>query len=146
VNVHAGLPRGAGASLGTAPPEWLLYLILVLLGGAGLVSLYLSGRRRNRRKGAVLRGVPHKEHGFLSTHQAAARFGERASLGRCGHVPVFAFPEHAVVVLAGMRQGKTTGLLARAALQHRGPLVYTTTRADDLRLFFQPPPPGESTS
>ena len=145
--VNAGHPRDAGATPGAAPPEWLLHLILVLLlGGAGWTSLYLSRRRRKRQEGTVLGGVQRTEHGFLSTHQAAARFGERASLGRSGHIPVFASPEHAVVVLAGIRQGKTTGLLARTALQHRGPLVCTTTRADDLRLFFPPPPPGGSMS
>jgi hypothetical protein len=147
VNMHGGHPRDERASPGAAPPEWLLHLILVrLLGGAGLASLYLSRRRRTTRQGAVLGSVRRKGHGFPSPHATAAGFGERASLGRSGHFPFFASREHAPVVLAGMRQGKTTGLLARTALQHRRPLVYTTTRADDLRLIFQPPPPGGSTS
>ena len=117
-----------------------------ILGGAGWASLYLSRRRRNRRQGAALGSVPRKGHGFPSPHPTAAGFAQRAILGHSGHFPVFVSPEHALVVLAGMRQGKTTGLLARTALQHQGPLVFTTTRADDLRLFFPPPPPGGSTS
>jgi len=169
---HGGDPQDAWASPRTAPPEWLLDLILLLLlGGAGLASLYLSERWRMRREERVQGGVRRKQHGFLSPHQAAARFGERAtrreaarlhpslspaeqrarptgelaiSLGRCEHFPVFASLEHAVAVLAGMRQGKTTGLLARIGLRHRGPLVYTTTKPDDLRLFYQPPPGSHS--
>ena len=165
--VHGGDPHDVWASPRAAPPEWLLYLILVLLlGGASVASLYLSQRWRNRREETVLGDLRRKQHGFLAPHQAATRFGERAtrreaarlhpslspaelrarptgelaiSLGRCGHFPVFASQEHAVAVLAGMRQGKTTGLLARAALQHRGALVYTTTKPDDLRLFYQAP-------
>ena len=145
--VNAGHPRDAGATPGAVPPERRLNLILVLLlGGAGWTSLYLSRRRRNTRQGAVLGSVRRKGHGFPLPHPTATGFGQRAILGRSGHFPVFASPERAPLVLAGMRQGKTTGLLTRTALQYRGPLVYTTSKADDLRLFFQPPPPGGSTS
>ena len=161
-----GDPADAWANPKAAPPRWLFLLLLTLLvGGATVVAIWLFGWWQRRRE--VAGGVRRKRDGFLSPHQAVTRFGERAtrreaarlhpslsaaelrtrptgelaiSLGRCGHFPVFAAPEHAVAVLAGMRQGKTTGLLARAALQHRGPLVYTTTKPDDLRLFYQPPP------
>src|ERR1039458_9715864 len=86
--MHGGHPRDERASPGAAPPEWLLHLILVrLLGGAGLASLYLSRRRRTTRQGAVLGSVRRKGHGFPSPHATAAGFGERASLGRSGHFP-----------------------------------------------------------
>ena len=65
--MNGGDPRDVWASTRTAPPEWLFYLILVLLlGGAGLVSLYLSQRWRNRREETVLGGVRRKQSGFLS--------------------------------------------------------------------------------
>ena len=48
--VHGGDPRDVWTSERSAPPEWRLYLILVLLlGGAGVASLYLSQRWPNRR-------------------------------------------------------------------------------------------------
>jgi hypothetical protein len=72
--VHGGDPRDVWTSGRSAPPEWLLYLILVLLlGGAGVASLYLSQRWRNRREETVLGGGQRKQHGLLPPHQAAAR-------------------------------------------------------------------------
>ncbi len=49
--VHGGDPHDVWASPRAAPPEWLLYLIpVLLLGGAGVASLWLSRRWPNRRE------------------------------------------------------------------------------------------------
>jgi len=78
--VHGGDPQQIWATPRAAPPEWLLDLILVLLlGGAVAVSLFLSQRWRIRREETLLGDARRKRHGFLSPHQAAARFGERAT-------------------------------------------------------------------
>ena len=165
--VHGGDPRQAWATAGAAPPEWLLFLILaVLVGGASVATLYVFQWWHRRRDDATLRGHRRKPQGFLSPEQADQRLGERAArrdaarlhrslsdtdlrrraigelalpLGRCDRFPVFARHEDAVAVVAGMRQGKTTGLLALLALCFRGPLLYTTTKPDDLAYFFRAP-------
>jgi len=169
--LHGGDPRQAWAIAGAAPPGWLLLLILaVLVGGASVATLYLFQWWHRRRDDAILQGHRRKPQGFLSAEQADQRFGERAArrdaarlhrslsdsdvrrraigelalpLGRCGHFPVFARHEDAVAVVAGMRQGKTTGLLALLALCFRGPVLYTTTKPDDLAYFFRPPTAAE---
>ena len=163
---HGGDPAAAWATPAAAPPRWLFVLSLALvIAGALAASLGLWSRWLRRRAGSAAT-LRLKQHGFLSAGQANARFGagvvrrEAARthpslsgaelrrrpaselgvpLGRCGGAPVFASHEHAVAVLAGMRQGKTTGVLARVALGHRGPLVYTTSKPADLELFFQVP-------
>ena len=168
---HEGDPAAGWANSADAPPQWLLLLCFsVLVGVAILAGLRVWGcwvDRSSLHQGRR----PRKQQGFLSPREAALRYGERAArreairlrpsltvselrqrpiaelaipLGRCGRFPIFASLEHAVAVLAGMRQGKTTGLLARIALHHRGSLVYTTTKPDDLRLFYQPPPGSHS--
>jgi hypothetical protein len=164
---HEGNPAAAWANSADAPPEWLLLLSFsVLVGVAILAGLRFWGWWMDRS--SLHQGRrPRKQQGYLAPREAALRYGEPAArreaarlhpsltaselrqrpiaelaipLGRCGRFPVFASLEKAVAVLAGMRQGKTTGLLARLALQHRGPMVYTTTKPDDLRLFYEPPP------
>ena len=163
---HEGNPAAAWANPAAAPPEWLFMLCLaVLLGLAILAGLCVWGWWVDRHRPGAL-DPRLKQHGFLSRREAAARFGERAArreaarlhpsltteevrhrpiadlavpLGRCGGQWVYASIEHAIAVLAGMRQGKTTGVLARIALFHRGPLVYTTTKPADLRHFYSAP-------
>jgi hypothetical protein len=159
-------PAAAWSRPSAAPPRWLFISVFaVLLSwslGVGL-GLWL---RWPRIRGFSAPSKWSKKEGFLSAGEAAAQFGERAArreaarlhpslsrsellrrpleelaipLGRCGRSRVFASHEHAVAVLAGMRQGKTAGILARVALAHRGPLVYTTSKPADLELFFQCP-------
>jgi len=166
-----GVPRPGCSNSADAPPQWLLLLSFsVLVGLAILAGLRVWGWWMDRS--SLHQGErPRKQQGFLSPREAALRYGEQAArreavrlhpsltpselrqrpiaelaipLGRCGRFPVFASLEHAVAVLAGMRQGKTTGLRARIALHHRGSLVYTTTKPDDLRLFYKPPPGSHS--
>ena len=162
--VHGLDPAVAWSTPGAAPPRWLFVLVLALLAaGAALAGVRVLGWWFGRREGDVL-GQRHKQHGFLSPARARAQFGGDAArreaarlhptlsvsdlrdcpvaelavpLGRCGRFWVYASHEHAVAVLAGMRQGKTSGVLARVALAHRGPLVYTTSKPADLELFFQ---------
>ena len=164
--VHGGDPSAAWAGTAAAPPRWLFLVSLSLLVcGALTATFWIRSRWHRRRDGRA--AVPRlKRHGFLSAGQAKARFGAGAvrreaarlhpslpsselgrrpvsklgvPLGRCGGAPVFASHEHAVAVLAGMRQGKTSGVLARVALGHSGPLVYTTSKPADLELFFRRP-------
>jgi type IV secretion system protein VirD4 len=164
--VHGGNPRAAWASPTAAPPRWLFLLSLAVLVGSALGVAFSLWMWWGQRRDSSAANPRLKQHGFLSPGQAASRFGARAvrrdarhlhpslsgaelrrrpvaelavPLGRCGSAPVFASHEHAVAVLAGMRQGKTTGVLARVALGHRGPLVYTTSKPADLELFVRPP-------
>jgi type IV secretory pathway TraG/TraD family ATPase VirD4 len=165
--IGAGDPRAAWQAAGSAPPRCLLLLILTLLaGGTALAALSLWHRWQGRREERSSQPTWRKRRGFLGPEQANQHFGAAATrreaarlhpslsadelrrrpvqelaiaLGRCGHSFVYALVEHAVAVVAGMRQGKTTGVAARQALTHRGPLVYTTTKPADLEYFFLPP-------
>lgn len=147
--VHAGNPSAAWSNPGAAPPRWLFLLTLaVIIGAAAAAGLWVWWWWLRRRDGPRAPGRG-KRHGFLSPAQAAARFGaggarreaarlhpslssaelrQRAvaelavPLGRCGGSPIYASHEHAVAVLAGMRQGKTSGVLARVALATAAPL------------------------
>lgn len=164
--VHGGNPHQVWTTAGAAPPEWLLLLILaVLVGGAGVATLYLGQWWHRRREAREQRNPLRKRHGFLSRHQVRAAYGEAAArrraarlhpsltpsdlrqrpiaqlaipLGRCGGQDVYASHEEAVALLGGMRQGKTSAQ-ARIALPHVGPLAYTTTKPVDLEYVWQPP-------
>jgi len=157
----------AWTTAAAAPPAWLYLSSAAMVGAGAVVGGVLAGQWWSERSGRPREA--RKRHGFLGRGEARALFGEAAArrqaaqlhpslsaselrrrpiaelaipLGRCAGTPVFASHELAVAVLAGMRQGKTTGLLARVALNHRGPLLYTTTKPDDLSFFFQLPAGG----
>ncbi|MBJ7596325.1 MAG: TraM recognition domain-containing protein [Candidatus Dormibacteraeota bacterium] len=161
---HAANTGAAWTTPSAAPPTWLYLSTAVVLGTAVLVGVVVAWQWWTERRGRP--SERRKRHGFLGPREANSLFGEPAArrqaaqlhpslsaselrrrpiaelaipLGLCEGTAVFASHELAVAVLAGMRQGKTTGLLARVALSHRGPLLYTTTKPDDLALFFQLP-------
>ena len=160
-------PQAAFTDPRAAPPPALLWVVLaLLLAAATFLALRVATWWSRRHEGAELRSPARKRHGLLSGQQAARAFGEKAArlqaarlhptqsadelrhrpiaelaipLGRCEGAPVYASHEHAAALLASMRQGKSGGIVAAAALNHRGALAYTTTKPDDLGLFFLAP-------
>jgi len=146
----------------------VMYWVVVVVLLALLPGSWFLGRRlyRTIRGPQGPKPASTKLAGFLSRSEVIRAFGEGATriraarlhpnlsagdlrhrpieeiampLGRCHGVAIYASHEDIVAVLAGMRQGKTTGPLAAIALTHRGGLVYTTTKPADAAYFFTAP-------
>ncbi len=125
--------RPDGQGLPGAVGMWATFAVTLVLAwfAAVLIGSKVTARMRDRRPARWARWA--KPRDLHSLFVKPGQHGDRVVLGTvAGHL-IAAERQVSTIVIAPTRSGKTSGLMIPAILEHQGPIIATSVKADLLK-------------